>query len=54
MNVSGGWQLAGLIVCGWILADMLSNGPATASILGSLSSIIGTVGGQVSNKPASK
>jgi hypothetical protein len=50
MKVSGFWSLAGLIVVGWILVDVLTHPSGTKTAFSGVTSLTSTVGNQVTGK----
>ena len=54
MKVSGFWSLAGLVVIGWILVDVLSAPAAnTSAAFNGVTNLVGTTGSLVTGKSAS-
>ena len=50
MKVSGIWSLAGLVVIGWIVADLIGNGAktgGTAAAFKGVTGLVSTTGNQV-------
>ena len=53
MKVSGFWSLAGLVVIGWILVDVLSAPAAnTSAAFSGVTNLVGTTGSLVTGKSA--
>jgi hypothetical protein len=50
MKVSGFWSLAGLVVIGWILVDVLSNPKGTEAAFSGVTGLTTVVGNQVTGK----
>jgi hypothetical protein len=50
MKVSGFWSLAGLVVIGWILVDVLANPTGTAAAFNGVTSLTSTTGNLVTGK----
>jgi hypothetical protein len=52
MKVSGFWSLAGLVVIGWILVDVLSKPTGTAAAFSGITGLTTVVGNQVTGAKA--
>jgi hypothetical protein len=50
MKVSGFWSLAGLVVIGWILVDVLANPTGTKAAFNGITSLTSTTGNLVTGK----
>jgi hypothetical protein len=50
MKVSGFWSLAGLVVIGWILVDVLANPTGTKAAFSGITSLTSTTGNLVTGK----
>ena len=50
MKVSGFWSLAGLVVIGWILVDVLSNPTGTKAAFSCVTNLTQTTGNLVTGK----
>lgn len=52
MKVSGFWSLAGLVVGGWILADLIIHPAGTATAFKGVTGLTGTAGNLVTGRAA--
>lgn len=52
MKVTGIWSLAGLVVGGWILADLLLHPTGTATAFTGITNLTGTTGNLVTGRAA--
>ena len=52
MRVSGFWSLAGLVVVGWILVDVLSHPSGTSSAFNGITNLTSTTGNLVTGAGA--
>ena len=50
MKVSGFWSLAGLVVIGWILVDVLANPKGTSAAFSGITNLTSTTGNLVTGK----